>query len=355
MQHIELNGTRILVTGSAGFIGARFVERLLDDVVDAEIVGLDDLNDYYSPKLKEYRLARVERVARRSRSSYAFARGSIADASFLDSVFGRVGFDVVVNLAAQAGVRYGAEHPEVYVQSNLVGFVNLLEACRRVGTTRHLVYASSSSVYGGGLTAPFKVGDPTDSPYSLYAATKKSNELLAHAYGKLYDLPSTGLRFFTVYGPAGRPDMFYYSAAKALIVGARVKLFNRGNCLRDFTYVDDVAEAIKRAAQNAPERRKGDDGLPIPPCAVYNVGRGRPESALALLDLLQTELARVGAIPENQDCEALRDYLPMQPGDVPTTCADVEPFQRDFGFAPTVDLKDGLRKFAEWLKEYGVE
>lgn len=357
MQTVELNGKTILATGAAGFVGSNLVSRLLKDLDGATIVGLDSVNDYYDPALKEARLAKLEEEARTSRSRWIFKRGSIADKSVVDALFAEYQFSVVVNLAAQAGVRYGIENPAAYIESNVVGFFNILEACRHsydggaVGV-EHLVYASSSSVYGGAKKTPFSVEDRVDEPVSLYAATKKSNELMAHAYAKLFDIPTTGLRFFTVYGPAGRPDMLYFSAAEKFARGETVKIFNYGNCKRDFTFVDDVVESLTRVMRGAPPRRKGDDGLPIPPARVYNIGGGRPENLLDFMTTLQEELVRAGVLPEDYDFDAHRELVPMQPGDVPVTYADSEPLERDYGFTPQIGIREGLRRFAEWFKTY---
>ena len=360
MREINLNSIPVLVTGAAGFIGTNLVARLLRDLEGANIVGIDNLNDYYSPSLKSYRLKILDEEARRSSSSWRFILGNIADKSFIDELFSDYSFAVVVNLAAQAGVRYGMENPYAYVESNLVGFVNIIEACRHSYDggkkgVEHLVYASSSSVYGGSKKIPFSVGDPVDEPVSLYAATKKSNELLAHSYAKLYDIPTTGLRFFTVYGPAGRPDMLYYSAAEKFARGETVKLFNYGNCRRDFTYVDDVVEGIVRVMRSSPSRRRGDDGLPIAPAALYNIGGGRPENLLEFMTVLQEELVDAGVLPADYDFNARRELVPMQPGDVVETYADSSPLERDFGFIPQTTIREGLRQFARWFKEYRAE
>ena len=357
MQNLALANKSILVTGAAGFVGSALAIRLLRELTGAKIVGLDNMNAYYDVRLKEYRLGQIDAVAEASGSAWTFVRGSIADKALVDDLFAEYRFDVAVNLAAQAGVRYSIDCPEAYVEANLVGFFNILEACRhsRDGGRRgveHLVYASSSSVYGGLKKVPFCVGDPVDEPVSLYAATKKSNELMAHAYAKLYDIPMTGLRFFTVYGPAGRPDMFYFSAANKLVNGEKIKIFNYGDCVRDFTYVDDVVEGVFRVMQGAPDRRLGEDGLPIPPCALYNIGGGRPENLLDFVETLQTALVEEGVLPKDFDFEAHKELVPMQPGDVPTTYADSAPLERDFGFRPEIDIKRGLRAFAKWYKEF---
>jgi nucleoside-diphosphate-sugar epimerase len=309
------------------------------------------MNDYYDPALKEYRLSLIEKAAENSPVKHVFVRGSIADKALVDDVFATYKPAVVVNLAAQAGVRYSIDHPDVYIESNLIGFYNILEACRH-NPVEHLVYASSSSVYGGNKKVPFSTEDKVDNPVSLYAATKKSNELLAHSYSKLYNIPSTGLRFFTVYGPAGRPDMFYFSATQRLVAGQTIKIFNYGNCKRDFTFVDDIVEGVYRVMQGAPEKKNGEDGLPLPPYAVYNIGGGTPENLLDYIATLQEELVRAGVLPEDYDFEGHRELVGMQPGDVPVTYADTSALERDFGFKPSTSLREGLRKFAQWYKEY---
>lgn len=350
MERIDLNGKNILITGAAGFIGSNLVKRLLNDLSGATIVGIDNMNDYYDPTLKEYRLAEIEKIySCNPGNSWSFIKGDIADKTVIDGLFEQYHFDVVVNLAAQAGVRYSIENPDAYIQSNLIGFYNILEACRH-HPVEHLVYASSSSVYGGNKKVPFSTDDRVDNPVSLYAATKKSNELMAHCYSKLYNIPSTGLRFFTVYGPAGRPDMAYFGFTNKLLKGETIQIFNYGNCRRDFTYVDDIVEGIVRVMQGAPERRKGEDGLPIPPYAIYNIGGGQPENLLDFVTILQEELVRAGVLPQDFDFEAHKQLVPMQPGDVPTTYADSEALQRDYGFTPKISLREGLRKFAEWYK-----
>ena len=342
----------VLVTGSAGFIGANLVLRLLEGSEPVSIVGLDNLNDYYDPALKDYRLGVIDAsVARHPEHRYAFVKGSIADRALVERLFEEHRFDIVVNLAAQAGVRYSIENPDVYIESNIVGFYNILEACRR-WPVEHLVYASSSSVYGGNKKVPFAVEDRVDNPVSLYAATKKSNELFAHCYSKLYDIPTTGLRFFTVYGPAGRPDMAYFGFTNKLRRGETIQIFNYGNCRRDFTYVDDIVEGIVRVMGGAPARRVGEDGLPVPPYAVYNIGGGQPESLLDFVQILQEELVRAGVLPADYDFEAHKKLVPMQPGDVPVTYADSTALERDFGFTPRITLREGLRKFAEWYRGY---
>ena len=352
--HIDLSNKTILVTGSPGFIGANLVLRLLSETSGSTVVSLDNMNDYYDPRLKEYRLSLIEKAAEASASRHVFIRGSIADKALVEGVFEKYRPAVVVNFAAQAGVRYSIDHPDVYIESNLIGFFNILEACRRF-PVEHLVYASSSSVYGGNTKVPFSVEDKVDNPVSLYAATKKSNELLAHSYSKLYNIPSTGLRFFTVYGPAGRPDMFYFSATQKLAAGGTIRLFNYGNCKRDFTYVDDIVEGVLRVMQGAPEKRNGEDGLPIPPYAVYNIGGGTPENLLDYVGTLQEELVRAGILAEDYDFEAHRELVGMQPGDVPVTYADSSALERDFGFRPQIGIREGLRRFAEWYKEFYCE
>ena len=351
----------ILVTGSAGFIGSNLVLRLLGEGFGQEplsIVGLDNVNSYYDPSLKEYRLRLIQekydlqaQQPNPTVRSYQFVRGDLADKALIDNLFAEHKFDIVVNLAAQAGVRYSIENPDAYIQSNMIGFYNILEACRN-NPVEHLVYASSSSVYGGNKKVPFSVDDRVDNPVSLYAATKKSNELFAHCYSKLYDIPTTGLRFFTVYGPAGRPDMAYFGFTNKLLAGKTIQIYNYGNCRRDFTYVDDIVEGIVRVMAKAPERRKGDDGLPIPPYAIYNIGGGQPENLLDFVNILQEELLRAGVLPADYDFEAHKELVPMQPGDVPTTYADATALERDFDFTPHITLREGLRKFAEWYKEY---
>ncbi len=348
---IGLNYKTILVTGSPGFIGANLVLRLLKEMTGGTVISLDNMNDYYDPALKEYRLGLIEEAAKTSPVKHIFIKGSIADKGLIDQVFAEYKPAVVVNLAAQAGVRYSIDHPDVYIESNLIGFYNILEACRH-NPVEHLVYASSSSVYGGNKKVPFSTDDKVDNPVSLYAATKKSDELLAHAYSKLYNIPSTGLRFFTVYGPAGRPDMFYYSATNTLSKGGTIKIFNYGNCKRDFTYVDDIVEGVLRVMQGAPEKMAGEDGLPLPPYAVYNIGGGQPENLLDYISTLQEELVRATLLPEDYDFEGHRELVGMQPGDVPVTYADSEALERDYGFRPTIGIRDGLRKFAEWYKGY---
>jgi nucleoside-diphosphate-sugar epimerase len=348
---IDLNNKTILVTGSPGFIGANLVLRLLKEMNSGTVISLDNMNDYYDPALKEYRLGMIEDAAKSSPIKHIFIRGSIADKALVDQIFNDYKPSIVVNLAAQAGVRYSIDHPDVYIESNLIGFYNILEACRH-NPVEHLVYASSSSVYGGNKKVPFSTDDKVDNPVSLYAATKKSDELLAHAYSKLYNIPSTGLRFFTVYGPAGRPDMFYYSATKTLSKGGTIKIFNYGNCKRDFTYVDDIVEGVLRVMQGSPEKMTGEDGLPLPPYAVYNIGGGRPENLLDYISTLQEELVRAKVLPEDYNFEGHRELVGMQPGDVPVTYADSKALERDYGFTPKIGIREGLRKFAEWYKDY---
>jgi len=370
MEKIDLNSKRILVTGSAGFIGSNLVKRLFKDLNGTTIVGIDNMNAYYDVALKEHRLQVLDELANtnltNNTNKWHFIKGDIADKVMIDKLFEEYKFDVVVNLAAQAGVRYSIENPDAYIQSNMIGFYNILEACRHSVETntnrtndtnnykgvQHLVYASSSSVYGGNKKVPFSTDDRVDNPVSLYAATKKSNELFAHCYSKLYDIPTTGLRFFTVYGPAGRPDMAYFGFTNKLLKGKTIQIFNYGNCRRDFTYVDDIVEGVVRVMQGAPERKKGEDGLPIPPYAVYNIGGGQPENLLDFVNILQEELVRAGVLPADFDFEAHKKLVPMQPGDVPTTYADASALERDFGFTPKITLREGLREFAKWYKEF---
>ena len=356
-EPINLNHKTILITGAAGFIGAALTQRILTTSKGACVIGLDNLNNYYDPKLKEYRLYENEKAQAAGKCSYKFVKGSIADKTLVEKLFRDYHPDIVVNLAAQAGVRYSIDHPDVYIESNIIGFYNILEACRHsydggAKGVEHLVYASSSSVYGGNKKVPFSTEDKVDNPVSLYAATKKSNELLAHAYSKLYNIPSTGLRFFTVYGPVGRPDMFYYSATQKLVRGDTIQIFNYGNCKRDFTYVDDIVEGVVRVMRGAPQRETGEDGLPLPPYAVYNIGGGQPENLLDYITTLQEELVRAGVLPEDYDFEAHKQLVPMQPGDVPVTYADSAALERDYGFRPQIGIREGLRRFAEWYKEY---
>ena len=349
-KNIQLEGTSILVTGAAGFIGSNLVKRLFKEMKSGCVVGLDNMNHYYDVSLKEYRIREIEGQERKE-VDWHFVRGSIADRELVNQLFADYKFDIVVNLAAQAGVRYSIENPDAYIESNMIGFYNILEACRH-HAVQHLVYASSSSVYGGNKKVPFSTDDRVDNPVSLYAATKKSNELFAHCYSKLYDIPSTGLRFFTVYGPAGRPDMAYFGFTNKLLKGETIQIFNFGNCRRDFTYVDDIVEGIVRVMQHAPEKKTGEDGLPVPPYAVYNIGGGQPENLLDFVNILQEELVRAGVLPKDYDFDAHKKLVPMQPGDVPTTYADSEALQRDYGFTPKITLREGLRTFAQWYKEY---
>lgn len=353
MQNIDLTGKTILVTGSAGFIGSNLVLELLKSESKATIIGLDNVNDYYDVSIKEWRLSEIEKAAAESRCSYHFVKGDLADRAVIDRLFTDYKPTVVVNLAAQAGVRYSITNPDAYIQSNLIGFYNILEACRHAEpAVEHLVYASSSSVYGSNKKVPYSTEDKVDNPVSLYAATKKSNELLAHAYSKLYNIPSTGLRFFTVYGPAGRPDMAYFGFTNKLRKGETIQIFNYGNCKRDFTFVDDIVEGVKRVMKGAPEKAVGEDGLPIPPYAVYNIGNSNPENLLDFVTILQEELIRAEVLPADYDFEAHKKLVPMQPGDVPVTYADTGALERDYGFKPNTNLRDGLRKFAEWYKEF---
>lgn len=356
-QQIDLNNKTILVTGSPGFIGAYLVMRLLKELTSGTIISFDSMNDYYDVSLKEYRLREIEKAAENSSAKHIFIHGNLADKELVNSTFEKYKPSVVVNLAAQAGVRYSIDHPDVYIESNIIGFFNILEACRHSydgGETgvEHLVYASSSSVYGGNKKVPFSTDDKVDNPVSLYAATKKSDELLAHSYSKLYNIPSTGLRFFTVYGPAGRPDMFYYSATKRLAAGQKIQIFNYGDMKRDFTYIDDIVEGIIRVMQGAPEKATGSDGLPIPPYAVYNIGGGTPENLLDYISTLQEELVAAGVLPADYDFEGHRELVGMQAGDVPITYADSEALERDYGFRPEIGIREGLRNFARWYKEY---
>lgn len=346
---LEIDKKTILITGSPGFIGANLVIRLLQGMTEGTVISFDNMNDYYDPSLKEYRLSLIEEID--SSVEHDFIKGDLADKALVDSVFEKYHPDIVVNLAAQAGVRYSIDHPDAYIQSNLVGFYNILEACRHY-SVEHLVYASSSSVYGGNKKMPFSVEDKVDNPVSLYAATKKSNELLAHSYSKLYNIPTTGLRFFTVYGPAGRPDMFYYSATEKLVRGEKIQIFNYGDMKRDFTYIDDIVEGIIRVMQGAPEKKTGEDGLPLPPYALYNIGGGTPDNLLDFVSVLQEELVRAEVLPADYDFEGHRELVGMQPGDVPITYADSTGLERDFGFRPKIGIREGLRAFAEWYKGY---
>ena len=350
MQRIDITNKTILVTGSAGFIGSNLVKRLFRDVKGATIIGIDNMNDYYDVSLKEFRLKEIESLLPEG-ITYHFIKGDIADRSCIDKLFAEYKPAVVVNLAAQAGVRYSITNPDAYIQSNLIGFYNILEACRH-NPVEHLVYASSSSVYGSNKKVPYSTDDKVDNPVSLYAATKKSNELLAHAYSKLYNIPSTGLRFFTVYGPAGRPDMAYFGFTNKLRKGETIQIFNYGNCKRDFTFVDDIVEGVVRIMQGAPEKKNGEDGLPLPPYAVYNIGNNSPENLLDFVDILQQELIRAKVLPEDYDFEAHKQLVPMQPGDVPVTFADTTALERDYGFKPSTSLREGLRAFAEWYAKF---
>ena len=358
MQKISLNHKTVFVTGAAGFIGSNLVKRLLNDAEQITIIGIDNMNDYYDVSIKEYRLREIEALAAEKKESlWIFIQGNIADRTLIDEIFEKYQPQIVVNLAAQAGVRYSITNPDVYIESNLIGFYNILEACRHSydeGKTgvEHPVYASSSSVYGTNKKIPYSTEDKVDNPVSLYAATKKSNELMAHAYSKLYNIPSTGLRFFTVYGPAGRPDMAYFGFTNKLREGKTIQIFNFGNCKRDFTYVDDIVEGVVRIMQGAPEKITGEDGLPLPPYAVYNIGNNQPENLLDFVDILQQELIRAGVLPEDYDFETHKELVPMQPGDVPITYADTTALEREFGFKPSTSLRHGLRKFAEWYKEF---
>ena len=358
MNHIELKTKTILITGAAGFIGANLVMKLIQTGEPMKIVGLDNMNDYYDVSLKEYRLAEIEKlIAENEQVDWWFIKGDLADKELIDSTFEDYQFDIVVNLAAQAGVRYSITNPDAYINSNIIGFYNILEACRHsydngAKGVEHLVYASSSSVYGGNKKVPFSTDDKVDNPVSLYAATKKSNELLAHSYSKLYNIPSTGLRFFTVYGPAGRPDMAYFGFTNKLIKGGTIQIFNYGNCKRDFTFVDDIVEGVMRVMQGAPERRIGEDGLPLPPYSVYNIGNSNPENLLDFVNILQEELVRAGVLSVDYNFEEHKKLVPMQPGDVPITYADTSALEHDFGFKPSTSLREGLRKFAEWYKEF---
>ena len=340
------------MTGAAGFIGSNLVLKLLETASPVNIVGIDNLNDYYDVSIKDWRLAQIEAAtAKHPESSWTFVKGDIADRDAIDGIFNKFHPELVVNLAAQAGVRYSITNPDAYIQSNLIGFYNILEACRR-NPVAHLVYASSSSVYGSNKKVPYSTEDKVDNPVSLYAATKKSNELMAHAYSKLYNIPSTGLRFFTVYGPAGRPDMAYFGFTNKLRNGETIQIFNYGNCQRDFTYIDDIVEGVMRVMQGAPEKKNGEDGLPIPPYAVYNIGNQNPENLLDFVDILQQELIAAGVLPADYDFEAHKELVPMQPGDVPVTYADTSPLERDFGFRPATPLRTGLRSFAQWYREF---
>lgn len=361
-KNVDLDNSKILITGAAGFIGSNLVKELFRTASGATIVGVDNVNDYYDVSIKEFRLKEIEEIASKDSkgNKWVFIKGNIADKDFIFNLFKDEKFDIVVNLAAQAGVRYSIDHPDVYIESNIIGFYNILEACRYsydyaeadYTGVKHLVYASSSSVYGSNKKVPYSTDDKVDNPVSLYAATKKSNELLAHSYSKLYNIPSTGLRFFTVYGPAGRPDMAYFGFTNKLRAGDKIKIFNYGNCKRDFTFVDDIVEGVKRVMRCAPEKKNGEDGLPLPPYRVYNIGNSNPENLLDFVDILQQELIRAGVLPSDYDFEAHKELVAMQPGDVPVTYADTSALERDFGFKPNTTLRDGLRKFAEWYKDF---
>lgn len=363
MVKLELNHKKLFVTGAAGFIGANLCMKLLKDFESVHIIGIDNLNDYYDVNIKNWRLAEIQRIAdEKPENAWIFVKGSIADKRLMEEIFAKYQPDIVVNLAAQAGVRYSITNPDAYIESNMIGFYNILEACRHsydeaddksaYHGVEHLVYASSSSVYGSNTKVPYSTDDKVDNPVSLYAATKKSNELMAHAYSKLYNIPSTGLRFFTVYGPAGRPDMAYFGFTDKLLRGDKIQIFNYGNCKRDFTYIDDIVEGIVRVMQGTPERKTGEDGLPIPPYAVYNIGNSEPENLLDFVTILQDELIRAKVLPKDFDFEAYKELVPMQPGDVPVTYADTSALERDFGFRPSTPLRTGLRRFAEWYKEF---
>ena len=347
MNKIDLKGKTILITGAAGFIGSNLVKELFNTVDDIKIIGIDNMNDYYDVSIKEYRLEEINKLNK----NFIFIKGDISDKDTIDNLFNEYKPSVVVNLAAQAGVRYSITNPDAYIKSNLIGFYNILEACRH-NEVEHLVYASSSSVYGSNKKVPYSTDDKVDNPVSLYAATKKSNELMAHAYSKLYNIPSTGLRFFTVYGPAGRPDMAYFGFTNKLLKGETIEIFNYGNCKRDFTYIDDIVEGVKRVMQGAPDKKLGEDGLPIPPYAVYNIGNQNPENLLDFVDILQQELIDAGVLPKDYDFEAHKKLVPMQAGDVPITYADTTPLEKDFGFKPSTPLRTGLRNFAKWYKEF---
>lgn len=342
-------GKTVFITGASGFIGSNLAKRILTTEPDTKVIGLDNMNDYYDVRIKEARLTELQKFEK-----YTFIKGNLADKALINSIFEQYHPDIVVNLGAQAGVRYSITNPDAYIESNMIGFYNILEACRHY-PVEHLVYASSSSVYGSNKKVPYSTDDKVDNPVSLYAATKKSNELMAHAYSKLYNIPSTGLRFFTVYGPAGRPDMAYFGFTNKLVNGETIKIFNYGNCKRDFTYVDDIVEGVVRVMAKAPEKKNGEDGLPIPPYAVYNIGNSNPENLLDFVQILSEELVRAGVLPADYDFEAHKELVPMQPGDVPVTFADTEPLERDFGFKPHTPLREGLRKFAEWYKEFYME
>ncbi len=351
VRNVKLESATVLVTGAAGFIGSNLVKRLFKDVKNIHVVGIDNMNDYYDVNIKKERLTEIELLIGNESGKWDFVEGNIADKALIDSIFEKFHFSVVVNLAAQAGVRYSITNPQAYIESNLIGFYNILEACRHY-PVEHLVYASSSSVYGSNKKVPYSTDDKVDNPVSLYAATKKSNELMAHAYSKLYNIPSTGLRFFTVYGPAGRPDMAYFGFTNKLREGKTIQIFNYGHCKRDFTFVDDIVEGVVRIMQHAPEKNLGEDGLPIPPYKVYNIGNNSPENLLDFVQILQEELTRAGVLPADYDFEAHKELVPMQPGDVPVTYADTTPLEQDFGFKPSTPLRQGLRSFAEWYARY---
>ena len=357
-KNVDLGSKTLLITGAAGFIGANLVLKLMESKIPVNIIGLDNINDYYDVSIKQYRLNQIESMSGKyTQSKWTFVKGSVADRELIESIFDKYKPSIVVNLAAQAGVRYSITNPDVYIEANVIGFYNILEACRHSydnGETgvEHLVYASSSSVYGSNKKVPYSTEDKVDNPVSLYAATKKSNELMAHAYSKLYNIPSTGLRFFTVYGPAGRPDMAYFGFTDKLRAGEKIQIFNYGNCKRDFTYVDDIVEGVIRVIQSAPEKKVGEDGLPVPPYAVYNIGNNHPENLLDFVEILQQELVRVNVLPEDYDFETHKELVPMQPGDVPVTYADTSALEEDFDFKPNTSLRDGIRKFAEWYKEF---
>lgn len=359
MQRIELSNKTVFITGSAGFIGSNLVLELIKTQSPINIIGIDNMNDYYDIRLKEWRLSEIDKcVTKHSDNTYHFIKGDISDKTTIDNIFDTYKPDIVVNLAAQAGVRYSISNPDAYIQSNLIGFYNILEACRHSYDNgekgvEHLVYASSSSVYGSNKKVPYSTEDKVDNPVSLYAATKKSNELMAHSYSKLYNIPSTGLRFFTVYGPAGRPDMAYFGFTNKLVKGEKIQIFNYGNCKRDFTYIDDIVEGVKRVMQGIPERKNGEDGLPIPPYAIYNIGNNNPENLLDFVTILQEELIHAKVLPQDYDFDAHKELVPMQPGDVPVTYADTTPLEQDFGFKPNTSLREGLRKFAEWYSQWG--
>ena len=349
MRIIDLHNKTIFITGVAGFIGSNLAKRLLDEIKDIKLIGLDSLNDYYDVKLKEYRLNDLKKF-----NNFIFIKGNLSDKDLINNIFKEYKPNIVVNLAAQAGVRYSIENPDAYIEANIIGFYNILEACKN-NPVEHLVYASSSSVYGGNTKVPFSTDDKVDNPVSLYAATKKSNELMAHCYSKLYNIPSTGLRFFTVYGPAGRPDMAYFGFTNKLIKGEKIKIFNYGNCKRDFTYIDDIVEGVFRVMKGAPEQKKGEDGLPIPPYKVYNIGNSNPENLLDFVNILQEELIRAEVLPKDYDFESHKELVPMQAGDVPVTYSDTSPLEQDYGFKPNTSLREGLRKFAEWYKKFYVD